>query len=93
MWVFEWMHLPMGLKGAPYYFQRMMASIVLVGLLNGMCEVYIDDVLVFGKTEDEFITNLRAVLERLQKHRLTVNPDKCELGVTERTWGLPISKG
>ena len=83
MGVFEWLRVPMGLKGAPSYFQRMMASIVLVGLLYVMCEVYIDDVLVFGRTEDEFITNLRSVFERLQKHRLTVNPAKCELGVTE----------
>jgi hypothetical protein len=38
--VFEWLRVPMGLKGAPSYFQRVMASIVLVGLIHVICELF-----------------------------------------------------
>jgi hypothetical protein len=46
-----------------------------------ICELYIDDVLVFGKTEDEFIENLRTVFQRFRKHRITLNLKKCRLGM------------
>ena len=55
----------MGLKGAPY-FQFMIATVVLAGLLYICCELYIDDVIVYGKDEDEFIANLTQVLQRLK---------------------------
>ena len=48
----------MGLKGAPSYFQGVLASIVLVGLLYFICELYIDDIIVYGRDEDEFLANL-----------------------------------
>jgi hypothetical protein len=31
--VYEWLRVPMGLKGSPSYFQKVMASVVLMGLL------------------------------------------------------------
>ena len=60
-----------------------MASIVLVGLLYFICELYIDDIIVYGRTEDEFLQNLEKVFQRLQKHRLTVNPKKMFFGLEE----------
>ena len=44
----------MGLKGAPSYFQQAMATVVLAGLMYVICELYLDDIIVHGKTEDEF---------------------------------------
>jgi hypothetical protein len=55
---YEWNRLPMGIKGAPPFFQYIMATIVLAGLLYIICELYIDDILVHAQTEDEFCTNL-----------------------------------
>ena len=55
--LFEWLRVPMGLKGAPAYFQQMMVTIVLVGIYMLICEVYMDDIIVHAKTEDEFIAN------------------------------------
>jgi len=49
----------MGLKGAGPYFQRSMASKVLAGFIYRICELYIDDVLIHGSTEADFLTNLR----------------------------------
>jgi len=41
----------MGTKGAPQYFQRIMID--MLQNHTGICEVYIDDILIFGKSEDE----------------------------------------
>jgi hypothetical protein len=51
--LYQWRRLPTGLKGAASYFQRMMASIVLAGLIYYITvELYLDDVLVYATTED-----------------------------------------
>jgi hypothetical protein len=41
----------MGLKGAPSYFQREIAHTVLGGLLG---ELYLDDLIIYGESEEEF---------------------------------------
>ena len=41
-----------------------------------------DDVIVFGQTQEEYLANLEAVLDRLRKFRLTANPDKTRLGLS-----------
>eukprot|EP01029_Cantina_marsupialis_P031421 TRINITY_DN904_c0_g1_i10.p1 TRINITY_DN904_c0_g1~~TRINITY_DN904_c0_g1_i10.p1 ORF type:complete len:3001 (+),score=270.61 TRINITY_DN904_c0_g1_i10:136-9003(+) len=73
---FEWVRMCFGLMNAPSVFQRMMNEI-LGDLLYKACISYIDDVIVFGETEDEFASNLAAVLERLNAANLKLNADKC----------------
>ena len=51
-WLYQWTRVAMGLKGAGPYFQRSMASKVLAGLIYRICELYIDDVLIHGPTEE-----------------------------------------
>ena len=36
---------------------------------------YIDDIIIYANTENEFLANLEKVLQRLQKYKLIVNPD------------------
>jgi len=81
--VFEWLRVPMGLGGAPSYFQQVMATVVLVGLLHVICELYIDDIFIHAATEEEFIIRVRQVFERFRKHKITINPHKCILGKHE----------
>ena len=81
--MYEWNRVPMGLKGAPSYFQHMMMEHVLGDLLQKAVEVYLDDFIVFGKDEDEFIANVEAVFERCLRAKITLNPDKCRFGVEE----------
>ena len=80
--ILEWLRVPMGLKGAAGYFQKMLATVVLVSLIYNICELYIDDVIVPAKTEEEYLFRLRKVLERFQKHNITLNPKKCKFGLT-----------
>jgi hypothetical protein len=60
-----------------------MTQEVLPGLVYSCCEVYIDDVLVYGRTEDEYIHNLRLVFQRFREKKITINPDKCISGADE----------
>ena len=81
--IYQFTRLPFGPKRAPSYFQETMASIVLVGLIYSICEMYIDDCNVFGKTTDEFISRLRSLFERFRQHNLYLKASKCYLGYKE----------
>ena len=72
----------MGLKGAASYFQRILSTVVLIGLIYVVCELYIDDLIVYAKDADAFIDNLEKVFIALRKHKITLNPDKCRFGLT-----------
>ena len=80
MGVYEWLRAPMGPKGAYSYFQQTMATVVFAGLLYNILELYLDDIIVHGQTEEEFLSRLRTVFERIRKHKITLNPTKCILG-------------
>ena len=79
----EFTRLPFGPKRAPSYFQQIMATIVLVGLIYMFCEMYIDDCIVFGDISDEFVSRLDSVLGRFKKHNLFLKASKCLFGFKE----------
>jgi hypothetical protein len=60
-----------------------MTQEVLPGLVYSCCEVNIDDVLVYGKDDDDYIANLRLVFQRFREKKITINPDKCVFGADE----------
>jgi hypothetical protein len=72
--VYEWCRLPMGLKGAPAYFQSAMATEVLGGLVMNICEIYLDDVIVFADTQLSLVQRLRQCLERFRERGISLNP-------------------
>ena len=49
--VYQWIRVPMGLKDPPKYFQQVMQQ-VLGAELHKSCELYLDDCIIFGKTEE-----------------------------------------
>jgi hypothetical protein len=81
MGTYEWQRVPMGQRNAGNHFQQQMATKVLAGLLYHCCELYIDDVVVHAETETELIENIRKVFDRFRRYKITLNPDKCILGV------------
>eukprot|EP00762_Andalucia_godoyi_P005374 ANDGO_06758.mRNA.1 Retrovirus-related Pol polyprotein from transposon 412 len=83
--LFEYTRVPFGLKNAPPFFQRAMND-VLRGLVGICCEVFIDDIGVYGSNNEEFLTNLRAVFDRLRLHKLRLNKSKCRLGLSEMVY-------
>ena len=72
----EWTVMPFGLKNAPPTFQRAMTA-ALQGC-EDFCVVYIDDILVFSKNEEEHLEHLRQVMGKLREHAYHVRLAKCE---------------
>jgi len=70
--------MPFKLTCAPSVFQRLM-DVVLCGLSYQACLVYLDDIIVFGKTFDEQLTRLGEVFSRLKAANLKLKPSKCFL--------------
>ena len=61
--LYRYKRLPFGVASAPAIFQRTMEA-TLQGL--PMVSVYLDDILVSGKTQQEHLANLNEVLTRLE---------------------------
>lgn len=74
--LFQWDIMPFGLTNAPGTFQRLMDR-VLAGLSWKIAMVYLDDIIVIGKSVDECLINMGQVFERLSKAGLKLKPKKC----------------
>ena len=73
---YEFTHMPFGLCNAPVTFQHLMQN--TLGELNLMyCMIYLDDVIVFGCTEEEHLECLYIVFERFREFNLKLKPSKC----------------
>ena len=90
--MFRFKRVAFGLCNAPAYFQAAIQKEVLGDLHGKSCLVYIDDILILGRSEEEFRANLTAVLQRLEEHGIAIKPSKCRLGVSTVEYvGLSIS--
>lgn len=76
--LFEFLFMAFGLRNAGQTFQRFMDE-VLSGL--GFCYVFIDDILVASRNEEEHKEHLRILFRRLSDYGILVNIVKSVLGV------------
>ena len=67
--LYEFTVILFGLCNTPAMFQRLMET-VLAGLARDKCFVYLDDILVVGRSFEEHLCNFREVYGRLRKARL-----------------------
>ncbi|GBM33848.1 Retrovirus-related Pol polyprotein from transposon 297, partial [Araneus ventricosus] len=74
LWQFKVM--PFGLCNAPATFERLMETI-LRGLTSEACLVYLDDIIIVGRTFQEHLNNIRKVFQRLQKANHKLSLKKC----------------
>lgn len=82
---FEFERMPQGISGAPATFQRVMER--TVGDMNFLeVLVYLDDLIIFGKTIEEHEERLLKVLDRLRDEGLKLSLDKCQFCRTSVTY-------
>jgi DNA replication protein DnaC len=66
-----------GLTNAPTHFMYLM-NLVFMRELAKFVVIFIDDILIYSKNEEEHAEHLRIVLSRLREHKLYAKFSKCE---------------
>ena len=72
---YQFNRVPFGLAQAPAYFMKLI-NIVLTGIDFAMG--YLDDIIIFSKTEEEHLEHLRIIFERLRQAGLKLKMSKCD---------------
>jgi hypothetical protein len=82
-----------GLTNALAYFMYLMNK-VFMEYLDKFVVVFIDDILVYSRCEEEHEEHLRLALQKLQERRLYAKLNKCEFWMKQVAFlGHVISKG
>lgn len=76
--LYQWTRMPQGFKNSPAIFQNIMDEI-LKEEIGTCCNVYLDDIIVYGKDKREHDENLDKILKKLQEKRMKINPEKCNI--------------
>ena len=79
---YEFVVMPFGLTNAPAAFMDLMNR-VCRSMLDWSVIVFIDDILVYSKTQEEHEEHLREVLETLRRESLYAKFSKCEFWLRE----------
>ncbi|KAL4028406.1 hypothetical protein IC575_011602 [Cucumis melo] len=89
---YEFIVMSFGLTNAPAVFMDLMNS-VFREFLDTFVIVFIDDILIYSKTETEHEENLRMVLQTLQDNKLYAKFSKCEFWLKQVSFlGHVVSK-
>jgi hypothetical protein len=80
--LFEYLVMSFGLTNAPAHFTYLMNSVFMLEL-DKFVVVFIDDILIYSKNEEEHAQHLRIVLTRLREHQLYAKFSKCAFWLEE----------
>src|SRR4051812_20295669 len=80
--LYEYTVMSFGPTNAHAYFMNMMNK-VFMEFLDKFIVVFIDDIWVYSKNEEEHKEHLRLVLEKLREHELYAKFSKCEFLLKE----------
>jgi hypothetical protein len=91
--LYEYTMLSFRLTNAPTFFMYLMSK-VFMEYLDKFVVVFIDDILVYSRSEEEHEGHLRLVLQKFRDHRLYVKLSKCKFWLKQVAFlGHIISKG
>jgi hypothetical protein len=91
--LYEYMVMSFGLTNEPAYFMYLKNN-VFMEYLDMFVMVFIDDILVCSRNEEEHKDHPHLVLQKLRDHRLYANLSKCEFWLEQVAFlGHIISKG
>ncbi|TNN05036.1 Retrovirus-related Pol polyprotein from transposon 17.6, partial [Schistosoma japonicum] len=88
--LYEFETMQFELTNATATFQRLLQT-VLDGLVPKRRIIYLDDIIVHGRTIEQHMENLRIVLDRIRANELKLRPNKCQFLKQSVTF-LDISK-
>jgi len=76
--LFEPLVMFFGMTNSPATFQTMMNDIFRNLIAEGIIVVYLDDILIFTKMEEEHTQVVRRMLQVLKENKLFLCPEKCK---------------
>ena len=79
---YEYLVMPFGLTNAPVAFMDLMNR-VFRSYLDQFVVVFIDDILVYSKDEQEYEQHLKIVLQTLREKKLYAKLSKCDFWLKE----------
>jgi len=83
-----------GMTNSPATFQSMMDEIFRIEIDKGCVIIYMDDILIFAKTQEELELMTRQVLLKLRENDLFLKPEKCAFAQTQVEYlGFIIEEG
>ena len=77
---YKYVRVPFGLAQAPAYFQELMTNILKD---FNFTIAYLDDIIIFSKTPEEHLTDIRQVFEKLSSAKLSMKLSKCHFFSTK----------
>ena len=80
--LWEWVVMGFGLTAAPAKFQTLLNHVITPDMA-AYCVVYLDDILVFSRSEGEHKQHLAQVFHRLKQFQLYAKESKCEFFCTK----------
>jgi hypothetical protein len=80
--LYDYLVISFGLTNAPTHFMYLMNSIFMPEL-DKFVMIFIDDILIYSKSEEEHTRHLRVILQRLRDHQLYAKFSKCAFWMKE----------
>jgi hypothetical protein len=80
--LYKYLVMSFGLTNAPAHFMYLM-NFVFMSELDMFVVVFIDDILIYSKSEEEHAQHLRVILQRLRDHQLYAKFSKCAFWLRE----------
>ena len=79
---FMYVKIPFGLMNTGATFQRAM-EIAFLDEIGHFIVIYLDDITVYSKTDEEHLRHMRRVFEKCRRFDLSLNPKKTVFGLQE----------
>uniref|UniRef100_A0A2N9ESE9 Integrase catalytic domain-containing protein n=1 Tax=Fagus sylvatica TaxID=28930 RepID=A0A2N9ESE9_FAGSY len=84
--------MPFGLKNAGATYQRLVNK-MFHDQIGRNVEVYVDDILVKNKKDDDHLADLKETFQALRRYNMKLNPAKCVFGVSSSKFlGFMVSQ-
>lgn len=77
--LFQFKRVPFGLHGVAATFQRLVDKLLVPR--THYAAAYIDDIIIFSSSWEELLRHLGAVIQAFGQAGLTINPEKCKVGM------------
>ena len=80
--LYEWLVMPFGAANAPSEFMRLMADLLIEHTDKGYCIVFIDDILIYSRNDEDHERHVKSVMDTVRKAGFRLHGLKCSFGRT-----------